>query len=71
MSIPMKPIAPLKVTKEPPRGPDFRVVVDEDNGAITIMSTGYRFNKSITLTIDELPDRYQTFFATYLLCKER
>ena len=59
---------PQAINKE---SPDFRIVVDEDNGAITIMGMGYRFSKSITLTMDELPDRYQAFFATYLLCKDR
>ncbi len=51
--------------------PDFRVFVDEATGAITVTSSGYRFDKSITLTMDELPERYAAYFTKYLLCKER
>jgi len=51
--------------------PDFRVFIDEATGALTVTSSGYRFDKSITLTMDELPARYTAYFTKYLLCKDR
>ncbi len=49
--------------------PDFTVYVDEENGAITFTVNRYRFSKALTFTIDEMPERYQVFFAKYLLYK--
>jgi len=49
--------------------PAFTVYVDEENGAVTFTVNKYRFSKILTFSIDEMPERYQTFFTKYLLCK--
>lgn len=60
------PPPPRKVS---PERSDFRVFVDEESGSICVTATGYKFDKSIILTLDELPERYQAYFAKYVLCK--
>jgi len=49
--------------------PDFTVYIDEENGAATFTVNRYRFSKVITIPLEEMPERYQTFFTKYLLCK--
>ena len=48
----------------------FKIIVDEDTGAITIFGEHYNFNTAITMTLDELPDRYKAYFANFKLCEK-
>jgi hypothetical protein len=48
---------------------DFRIVADESTGDLCISVDRYQFQESMILRLDELPERYQTFFAKYVLCK--
>lgn len=50
---------------------EFKLVLDDESGNIAIIGTKYGFTKSIVLSIDEMPDRYQAFFTKYLLSKDR
>ena len=63
------PKAPAKKRPVGPVRRDFQVQVDEETGAVCITSTGYKFDKSIILSLDEMPERYQAYFAKYILCK--
>jgi hypothetical protein len=54
---------------------DFSVEIDHESGNICITAYfggwGRRQSTSVIFSLEEMPERYQTFFAKYLLCKDR
>lgn len=50
---------------------NFKLSMDEETGDIVVIGASYRFNKTIILSMEELPDRYKSFFTQYILTKDR
>lgn len=54
-----------------PKANNIKVLVDESSGAIAIHYFKYGGEKTLILSLDEMPERYQAFFAGIVLINDR
>ena len=50
-----------------PRSNNLKILIDEDSGDMAIHSYRYGNDKTIIIPLDEMPDKYQAFFAGFVL----
>ena len=59
----------INTARKTSSAPGLIIKIDEDSGAFAITGIGYKFNKTIILSLDEMPARYQAYFANFVLNK--
>jgi len=46
---------------------NLKILIDEDSGDIAIHNFRYGNEKTLIIPLDEMPERYQSFFAGFVL----